>query len=680
MRLRIPYTLRTYAELPGTRTLLSPYDLEALVVEGVAAQPRATILSVPADGWVVDAPCEGAVYVSRDSYACNAVAGLSSTEGGLALVKGVRGYRLVGKSFELTGEVTTYASVPGALAVALHDGGELHLAVATYGDVKLFEGVSRERPRSVHIGYRLVTVVLESGRSLVALEDRVHDVGYPAKAVALVGSTPLVESAGWLVYADREDPRPVVKSSATFAGFARGLPAFREGERLYVLDQGALVEYAEVFGSATAYGWVVDDLGTLLRALDPRGKEVLRVPKDPEVACWASQHGVLCCRGTWCGLVEPGESEVVLTPDFAEHHRLHVDSSTYVRLRYGDALVSCRESCTVEEPRASVLRPHTFVVEVQHLLDTIEVAVTSRPTPVRVEGLEAELLTSDGAHECGGLGILRARVGSAAKPGRALVKVLGTPLEPGKAVEVCTSALPSGLEVVAEDPVAGDRLTLTTIAPRLVELPRPRVRLEVEHLEGSSRLRLEVEEGAELVEARLCCGRRCTELPEVVEGCRTPAVVYAKVRREGFIYSYAIPVHLPRLSDCLEASFGSRAVCREGGFVATYATPEPPGVPPLGGFRVRVLPDALELLFRARGIGRAVVVVPELSRARPLQLKPGRAAVRLPLATRYVVLAEASPGARWRYEVSLPLELLLREAAEHGELLRDALARVGVRL
>ena len=120
MRLRIPYTLRTYAELPGSKAMLSPYDLEALVAEGVAAQPRATILSVPADGWVVDAPCEEAVYVSRDSYVCGTVAGLSSTEGGIALVKGVKGYRLVGKGFELTGKVATYASVPGALAVALH--------------------------------------------------------------------------------------------------------------------------------------------------------------------------------------------------------------------------------------------------------------------------------------------------------------------------------------------------------------------------------------------------------------------------------------------------------------------------------------------------------------------------------------------------------------------------------
>ena len=296
---------------------------------------------------------------------------------------------------------------------------------------------------------------------------------------------------------------------------------------------------------------------------------------------------------------------------------------------------------------------------------------------MRVEGLEAELVTSDGVHECGDLGLLRLRVASIAKPGRALVKVLGTPLEPGKVVKVCTSTLSSTLEVVAEDPVAGDRLALITIAPRLVELPRPRVRLEVEHLEGSSRLRLEVEEEAELVEARLCCGRRCGDLVEVVEGCRTPAKVLARVRREGFLYSYSIPVHLPRLSDCLEALFGGRAVCREGGFVATYATPEPPGVPPLGGFRVRVLPDALELLFRSRGIGRAVVVVPELGRARPLQLKPGDAVVRLPLASRYVVLADA--GTRWRYEVSVPLELLVRAAAEHGELLREALARVGVR-
>lgn len=677
MRVKLPYKVKAYAELPGARAVVSPYDMESLVVEGVAAQPRATVASVPSEGWVLEPPCAGAVYLSRDAYVCGAVAGLSSTDGGLALLRDVRGFRLVGRGFELTGEVAAYASVPGALAVALHDGRELHVAVATYGEVRAFEGVARERPASVHLGYRLASVVLGSGRSVVVYENRVVDVGYPARAVAYVQGTPLVESSGWLVYADREDPRPAVKASAAFAGFARNLPALREGSRLYVLDQGALVEYAEVRGEATAWGWVVDDLGLALRVLDPRGREALRTAKDPEARCWATPYGVLCCRGARCGVVEPGESEVVLTPGFGEVHRVLAEVDHPVRLRYGDSVVRCADSCTVEDPGASVLRPHAFAVEVEHLLGTAEAVVVSRPPPVVVEGVEAELLTSQGVHECGGLGLLRLRAGNISKPGRAVVKALGTVLEPGRVVEVCAGTIPRALDVVAEDPVAGDSLVLASVAPRVVELPRPRVGLRVEHLDGSSRLRLEVEEGAEVLEATLCCGRRCGELVELVESCRAPARVYARVRRGGFIYSYSLPVHLPKLVDCLEASFGGRAVCREGGFVATYATPEPPAVPPLGGFRVAVLLDSMELRFRSRGIGRAVVVAPELGRARALQLKPGRAAVRLPIASRYVILAEA--GARWRYEVSVPLELLLRAASRHAEALREALLRVGAK-
>jgi len=679
VRVRLPYRVKTYAELPGARAVVSPYDMESLVVEGVAAQPRATVASVQSEGWVLEPPCTGAVYLSKDAYVCGAVAGLSSTDGGLALLRDVRGFRLVGKGFELTGEVAAYASVPGALAVALHDGRELHVAVATHGEVRAFEGVARERPTSVHLGYRLASVVLGSGRSVVVFENRAVDVGYPARAVAYIQNTPLVESSGWLVYADREDPRPAVKASATFAGFARNLPAFKEGGRLYVLDQGALVEYAEVRGEATAWGWVVDDLGLALRVLDPKGREALRTAKNPEARCWATPYGVLCCRGAWCGVVEPGESEITLTPDFREVHRVLAEVDHPVRLHYGDSVVRCAESCAVEDPKASVLRPHTFAVEVEHLLGTAEAVAVSKPPPVVVDGVEVELLTSQGVHECGGLGLLRLRAGNISgnisKPGRAVVKILGTALEPGRVVEVCTGTLPRALDVVAEDPVAGDRLLLATITPRVVELPRPRVGLRVEHLDGSSRLRLEVEEGAEVVEATLCCGRRCGELVEVVENCRAPARVYARVRRGGFLYSYALPVRLPKLVECLEASFGGRAACREGGFTATYATPEPPAVPPLGGFRVAVMPDSLELRFRSRGIGRAVVVVPELGRARVLQLKPGRAAVRLPIAGRYVILAEA--GTRWRYELSIPLELLLRVASKHAEALREALLRVG---
>jgi len=42
-----------------------------------------------------------------------------------------------------------------------------------------------------------------------------------------------------------------------------------------------------------------------------------------------------------------------------------------------------------------------------------------------------------------------------------------------------------------------------------------------------------------------------------------------------------------------------------------------------------------------------------------------------------VILAEA--GTRWRYELSIPLELLLRAASRHAEALRETLLRVGAK-
>jgi hypothetical protein len=190
--------------------------------------------------------------------------------------------------------------------------------LASFNGLFYAEAVYRRKPVSTSIGYRLATVTFDDGRSIiVAYPNRVIEVGLPVEAVALTPREEiLVFSKNSVIEVSHEETRPlvVVSSKPIFKGFFFTLPAFQISNTLYALDGGSLVKRLDVRGDATAWNIVVDDASTDLAVYNPSLKLDLTVRKEPEARCWATSEGVVCCRGSWCGVVEPGESIVEIEP------------------------------------------------------------------------------------------------------------------------------------------------------------------------------------------------------------------------------------------------------------------------------------------------------------------------------------------------------------------------------
>lgn len=407
MKAVIPYTVKRFVDLTrlgGGRVVLSPYDLESLVVEGLRVQPRITLTSQAGSGGPAEAgdACENPVYVSRDLVECSAVAGFSHLEHGVAVTRDAGSYRVVTRGEVFVGKTLVSEAKPGALIVAVHDGSDTHVVLASYDDYVVYRNAYEKEPVKCSLGFRIAACVFSDDRSLVIHGGDAYELGFPVEAVASTPRGPLLRSGEWLLYADEEDLRPLVRSGGDFAGFIHELPAFREGSKLKILDSGALVDYVSVGGNVTAWNLVVDDLRDFLRVIDLRRKELLRVPKDLGVACWATKDGVLCCRGLWCGLIDVGETVVSIESSFKDFHKLKISANTLLNVRYGEEKINCFSSCEVSDEEASVLREHEFDLILEHLLSTTEVKVTSKPPQVRVLVESARLYVSEGTYVGGG--------------------------------------------------------------------------------------------------------------------------------------------------------------------------------------------------------------------------------------------------------------------------------------
>lgn len=404
MKLVIPYTLRRFADftkLGGGRVILSPYDLESLVFEDLRVQPRITINSCinswsdPSEPVEIGGACRNPVYVSRELIECSAIAGFSHLEHGVAVVRGSRNYRVITKDEVFAGATLVTDSRPGAFVVAVHDGSRAHVVLASYEDYVVYRDAYEAKPVKCSLGFKIATCVFSDGRSLIIRGSDAYEVGFPAEAVASTLRGPLLRSGEWLLYADEEDLKPLLKSRARFAGFIQGLPAFREGSKLKILESGALVDYVDVEGNASAWDLVVEDSGETLRVIDLRHEEILRVPKDPEASCWATKHGVLCCRGLWCGLVDPGETAVDLEISSGNTYSLTIHASTPLKVRHEGGEMMCSGDCEITEDEASTLRERRFGIVLEHLLSTMEAEVVFKPPRIEVfpEGLSSNKFT-----------------------------------------------------------------------------------------------------------------------------------------------------------------------------------------------------------------------------------------------------------------------------------------------
>ncbi|MEM2392451.1 MAG: hypothetical protein QW732_04715 [Zestosphaera sp.] len=386
MKVVIPYTVKHFidlTELGGSRVVLSPYDLETLVVEGLKIQPKITLNSRAGFRGFAEASysCENPVHVSRDLVECSALAGFSHPEHGVAIVRDAKNYKVITRDYVFVGETLASEARPGALVVAVHDGSSAHVILASYDDYVVYRDAYEEKPIKCSLGFKIGSCVFSDGRSIIIQESKTYEVGFPAEAVASTPRGPLLRSGEWLLYVDEEELKPLVRSGGSFAGFIHELPAFIEGKKLKILDSGALVDYVSVAGNASAWNLVVDDLGDFLRVIDLRLKEVLRVPKDLGVDCWATIDGVLCCRGLWCGIIDSGETIVSIEPSLKNPHTLKIYSNTPLTVKYGEENIKCLDVCEVSEERTSA-REDEHDLTLEHLLSTTEVKeISTRPQP-----------------------------------------------------------------------------------------------------------------------------------------------------------------------------------------------------------------------------------------------------------------------------------------------------------
>jgi hypothetical protein len=619
------------------------------------------------------------VAIDKDKVICGAEAGFSHTKFGVAVKKSVGGYLASSSRFSWSCESIAYASVPGALIVACFDGRYTSIALASFSGLFYAEAVYRKKPVSASIGYRLATVTFEDGRSIaVAYPNKVVEIGMPVEAITLTPREEmLVLSKNTIIEVSHEETRPlvVVNSKPIFKGFFFTLPAFQISNTLYALDGGSLVKKLDVRGDATAWNVVVDDTSTELAVYNPSLKLDLVTRKEPEARCWATSEGVVCCRGSWCGIVEPGESVVEVEP-LNELHGFAVKSDTYVKVRSDLGTHVVREATRVVDEKASLLRARRYALAVEHLLGYTDIVFESPAKPVKVEISKAVIETSSGIHECGGLthGVIDVRV--VEKPDRVKVLAGGADVEKTGSVEVCLNSIKS-IPIVAVDPVANDSLKLMDVKPEIHFISAPKADVKLRHFEGYSEAEIVKDSDADVLEAKLCCSNVCSDLPNRIEGCRLPAFIVLRVKKSGFIYSYRFDVAIPGLvNEVIDAVKGSAAkIVRSslGGFIASSVVPEQPAIPPIYDMQVYIAPRSITIEFMSRAVGRGVIAEPS-GYIEGFILKHGKNSITIPFTDRLFIVIQTN--LKWVFSIELKLEQLLLAGKVHADALAKALEKV----
>jgi len=366
-------------------------------LKGIALHPRVTVAGVHGDAWVQSMEnCVNPVFLNRDKYVCNAVAGFSHEKHGVSLVKTGKGYSVeTGDGLKLTGEEAVYSQVPGAIIIALHDPPWTHLITASHVGVQVFEKAYKGKPVKAFTGYRSFSVVFNDGRSVLIYEGKATEAGFPVEAVAFANNIILAKSSGWLVWMEPDLPKPttlVRDVDVEFTGFHQHLPVFRLGNKLYRLEGGALVDLNISIPentATTASDLIVADSSDTLSVFDVNLKPVLNVPKDESARCWAVEGKVFCCSKGLCGVVESGESFIYIDPigdKVKEHHSVRVASETPALVIYNNVEYRVKPGNTVEirEEKASIVDSYLFSIEIRHPLGSTDVFIESPPSLIEL--------------------------------------------------------------------------------------------------------------------------------------------------------------------------------------------------------------------------------------------------------------------------------------------------------
>jgi len=680
LKIMLGYSVKNYIELPQPSSpALSPFDYEHIVLTDYALQPEITPSGIHGDPVFIKTPdCERGIYISKDRLECRAEAGFSHPTHGVAVVKGPRGPRVVTSSEALDCEKIIYDSRPGAFIATCFDGSSTSVITTDYSGLRVYRGLYKRKPSNVYVGFNSYSVVFDDYRSIIIYGDSPLEIGIPLAATAYTGSSFYGVSGKWLVRVGGDgsyEPLVLLGDNYEFAGVSNGLPVFKGNGKLYRLEGGALVELDFVKAPverASVYDIMVVDDRRLLRAYDPSGKIFLELPKEPEVNCYATRYGVLCCRSGLCGLVEPGVSTINIEASNNEGHELRVSSDVPVMLSYGDRQHYCRpgEPFVIREEKASVLKRLVFEAGVTHLLSSESVTVASPPAKVLVEAY-GRVYESTGLHECGGLSLVELLIKRVEKPGRVKLEALGREVSEGLST-ICTDRNPDKLIVEAVDTVSGDRVRVVDLKPERVFIPEPKYGVKIDHGEGSSTIELIVEDG-ELVRAVLKCRNGEAPLKQgvnIVKECTLPAEIYVTLRKQGFIHSYKKSIAVPSLLDkLLNAMEPGLHEVRVGGLKLRYAGAPYPDIVPVTGIRA-VIGNNVELVFRSKVAGRVAVV--SQTGVKWYQVRPGLNSVLAPnfSDTYHLVFDTGYSRHIYRVEIAMATQLQVAEAQARS-LLRE---------
>jgi hypothetical protein len=97
LRVVLGYNVKNHIWLPlESNPVLSPFDYEHVVLVDHVLQPEITPAGINGDPVFVKTPeCERGLYINKNKVECNVEAGFSHPVHGVAVVKGVKGYRVV---------------------------------------------------------------------------------------------------------------------------------------------------------------------------------------------------------------------------------------------------------------------------------------------------------------------------------------------------------------------------------------------------------------------------------------------------------------------------------------------------------------------------------------------------------------------------------------------------------
>jgi hypothetical protein len=194
------YSVKNYIELPQPSSpVLSPFDYEHVVLTDYALQPEITPSGIHGDSvFIKTLECERGIYITKDRLECRAETGFSHPTHGVAVVKGPRGPRVVTSREALDCEKVVYESKPGGFIAACFDGSSTSVITLNYSGLRVYRGLYRKKPVSVHVGFNSYSVVFEDYRSIIIYSGNPIEIGIPLAAVAYTGSNFYGSQAGGL--------------------------------------------------------------------------------------------------------------------------------------------------------------------------------------------------------------------------------------------------------------------------------------------------------------------------------------------------------------------------------------------------------------------------------------------------------------------------------------------------